>query len=205
MASIASSPSVNLEFAWLWEIRKHRNWQKLLLSMFFWDTGWPMPTLWVKNLIMSFWQCWPNFLALQSYVRAGTGHRRMLFAKYGIVVSTTFCQMCKTTLRVKKQDTKLLPITSQSANVDRFPKYFCFAVWLCGKFATTHIYMFHHALHMSLHCLVKYLCSNNHNAQEVIEANCHVRLSHWKNCFKTFVWYNIHYLIHQQKMFTQAI
>ena len=29
---------------------------------------------------------------------------------------------------------------------------------------------------MSLHYLVKYLCSKNRNSQEVIEANCHVRL-----------------------------
>jgi len=33
---------------------------------------------------------------------------------------------------------------------------------------------------MSLHYLVKCLCSNNRYAQEVIEANCHVRLSHSK-------------------------
>jgi len=26
---------------------------------------------------------------------------------------------------------------------------------------------------MSLHCLVKYLCSENYHAREVIEANCH--------------------------------
>ena len=28
----------------------------------------------------------------------------------------------------------------------------------------------------------------NHSAQEVIEANCHVRLSHSKTVFKIFVW-----------------
>ena len=39
-------------------------------------------------------------------------------------------------------------------------------------------------LNMSLHCLVKYLCSKNRHAQEVIEDNCRVR----KNCFKIFVW-----------------
>ena len=28
----------------------------------------------------------------------------------------------------------------------------------------------------------------NRNTQEVIEANCHIRLSHSTNCFKIFVW-----------------
>ena len=32
-------------------------------------------------------------------------------------------------------------------------------------------------------CMLK-----NRNAQEVIEANCHVRLAHSKNCCKIFVW-----------------
>ena len=36
---------------------------------------------------------------------------------------------------------------------------------------------------MSLHYLVKYLCSKNCNAQELIEANGDVRLSHSKNFF----------------------
>jgi len=34
---------------------------------------------------------------------------------------------------------------------------------------------------MSLHYLMKYLCSETHHAQEVIEANCHVRLSWQKD------------------------
>jgi len=51
---------------------------------------------------------------------------------------------------------------------------------------------------MSLHYLVKYLRLNNHSAQEIIEENCHGRLSHRKT-FKIFVWQNIHYLIHYQK------
>ena len=36
---------------------------------------------------------------------------------------------------------------------------------------------------MSLHYLVKYLCSKNRYAHEVIKANCHVRLSHSKTHF----------------------
>jgi len=51
---------------------------------------------------------------------------------------------------------------------------------------------------MLLHYLVKYLCSKNRNAQEVIEENSHLRLSHSKNCFKIFVWVNIHSFNHQQ-------
>jgi len=60
---------------------------------------------------------------------------------------------------------------------------------------------------MSLHYLVKYLCSENHHAQKVIEANCHVRLSNSKNCFIIYVWENIHYLIQftYKMMFTPAI
>ena len=60
---------------------------------------------------------------------------------------------------------------------------------------------------MSLHYLVKYLCSVNHPAQKVIEANCHVRLSNSKNCFKIYAWENIHYLIQftYKMMFTPAI
>jgi len=37
---------------------------------------------------------------------------------------------------------------------------------------------------MSLHFFVKYPCSKNRHAQEVIEANCHVRLSHLKTVLK---------------------
>jgi len=37
---------------------------------------------------------------------------------------------------------------------------------------------------MSLHYIVKYLCSKNGSAQEVIEANCHIRLSHSKTVLK---------------------
>jgi len=43
-------------------------------------------------------------------------------------------------------------------------------------------------LKMLLHYLVKYLCSKNCHAQEVIEANCLVRLTHSKT-FKIFVCY----------------
>ena len=45
------------------------------------------------------------------------------------------------------------------------------------------ISIFHHTLNMSLHYLVKYLCLKNRNTQEVIEANCHVRLNHLKNFY----------------------
>jgi len=37
---------------------------------------------------------------------------------------------------------------------------------------------------MSLHYLVKYLCSINDRAPEEIGANCHVRLSHSKSLIK---------------------
>jgi len=37
---------------------------------------------------------------------------------------------------------------------------------------------------VSLHYLVKYLCSKNRNAQEVIEANCHVKLRPLKKLLK---------------------
>ena len=59
----------------------------------------------------------------------------------------------------KKQDIKLLPTTSP--NINWFSKFF----------------RWHHTLNMSLHYLVKYLCSKNRHAQEVIEANCHVQTS----------------------------
>jgi len=52
----------------------------------------------------------------------------------------------------KKQDTKRLPITS---DVNRFSN--SFAGRLSGKFATK--YFKYHTLNMSLHYLVKYLCS----------------------------------------------
>jgi len=61
--------------------------------------------------------------------------------------------MYRYTPSVKKQDTKLLPITS--ANVNRFSN--SFAGRLSGKFATKHFK--YHTLNMSLHYLVKYLCS----------------------------------------------
>ena len=47
---------------------------------------------------------------------------------------------------------------------------------------------------MSLHYLVKYLCSKNRNAEEVIEAFYRVRLSHSKNSLKISVWKNILFL-----------
>ena len=46
--------------------------------------------------------------------------------------------------------------------------------------------MSYHTLSMSLHYLVKYVCSKNRHAQEVIEANCHVSLSHSKTVLKYF-------------------
>jgi len=52
-----------------------------------------------------------------------------------------------------------------------------FAGRLGGKFATNHISIFHHTLPMSLHYLVKYLCSKNDRFPEEIEANCHVTLT----------------------------
>ena len=36
---------------------------------------------------------------------------------------------------------------------------------------------------VSLHYLVKYMCSKNHHVQEANEANCHVRFSQSENCF----------------------
>jgi len=39
-------------------------------------------------------------------------------------------------------------------------------------------------LNMLLHYFVKYLCAGNRHAQEVIEANCHLRLSHSKTVLK---------------------
>jgi len=51
---------------------------------------------------------------------------------------------------------------------------------------------------MSLHYLVKNLCSNRH-AQGVSGVKCRVRLSHSKNGCKIFVWWNKQYLVTQQK------
>jgi len=48
---------------------------------------------------------------------------------------------------------------------------------------------------MSLHYLVKYLCSKNCHAQKVIEANCHVRLRHSKSSFKYLSDKNIYYYL----------
>jgi len=48
-----------------------------------------------------------------------------------------------------------------------------------------HISISHHTLSMSLHHIVKYLCWKNGSAQEVIEANCCVRL----RCLKTLLKY----------------
>ena len=59
---------------------------------------------------------------------------------------------------------------------------------LSGKFAT-HLYL-------NIPPYLKYVLTlpreismfKNRSVQEVIEANCHVRLSLSKNCFKIFVW-----------------
>jgi len=83
----------------------------------------------------------------------------------------------------EKQDTKLLPIASP--NVERFSTLFRGGL---SKFATDSYLIFHHTLYAAILYLVKYLCSKNRNAQEVIEANCRVRLGHSKNWFKIFVW-----------------
>jgi len=58
---------------------------------------------------------------------------------------------------------------------------------------------FYHTLVMSLHYLVKYLCSKNRYAQWVSAAKCRVSLSHSENCFKIFVWWNKEYLVPWQK------
>jgi len=49
---------------------------------------------------------------------------------------------------------------------------------LTGKFAVKAYLNIPPHLKYELHYLVKYLCSKNRSAQEVIEANFHVRLSH---------------------------
>ena len=54
---------------------------------------------------------------------------------------------------------------------------------LNGKFATSSYLNIPPHFNMSLHYLVKYLCSKNRNAQEVIEANYRIRLSHSKKLF----------------------
>ena len=47
---------------------------------------------------------------------------------------------------------------------------------------------------MSLHYLVKYLCSKNRHAHEVIEANCHLRLSHSSRAYFSVYYYtNVYY------------
>jgi len=55
-----------------------------------------------------------------------------------------------------------------------------FTVRLSGKFAIEPYLNIPPHLSMSVHYLVKNLCSENRHAQEVIEANCRVRLSHPK-------------------------
>jgi len=55
---------------------------------------------------------------------------------------------------------------------------------LSGEFVANHIQTSHHTLTMLLHYIVKYLCSKNRHSQELIEANCHVRLSHSKTLLK---------------------
>ena len=61
--------------------------------------------------------------------------------------------------KTQKQDTKLLPITSP--NIDRFTKFF--TVRLSRKFVTKSHFKCY-ALNVSLHYLVKYLCSKNRNS-----------------------------------------
>jgi len=67
-----------------------------------------------------------------------------------------------------------------------FQNFFTFG--LSDKFATNFIKISYHTLTMSLHYLVKYLCSKNRHPQEALEANGQVRLSHPKNSSKIFVW-----------------
>jgi len=85
-----------------------------------------------------------------------------------------------------QKNTKLLPITSP--NVNGFSKFFRRQTRLYERVQQDRIEISHHTLDMSLHYLLKYLCSKTCNAQQVIEANCHVRHSHSKNCFIIFVW-----------------
>ena len=67
-----------------------------------------------------------------------------------------------------------------------------FSARVTGKFATTNTY-----LNIPPH--LKYVAAlpcetsvfKNRNAQEVIEANCHVSLSHSKHCFEIIVWCKI--------------
>jgi len=51
---------------------------------------------------------------------------------------------------------------------------------------------------MSLHYFVKYLCAKNRHAQEVIDSNCCVRLSHTKTVLK-YLSGKISIIIHLQK------
>ena len=52
---------------------------------------------------------------------------------------------------------------------------------LSGKFETTsYLNIPPHLNYVAIHYFVKYRCSKNRHAQEVTEANCHVRLSHLK-------------------------
>jgi len=54
---------------------------------------------------------------------------------------------------------------------------------LTGKFATNSYLNIPPHLKRVTTPLVKYICSKNRNAQEVIEANCHVRLRPLKKLF----------------------
>ena len=68
---------------------------------------------------------------------------------------------------------------------------------LSGKFATnSYLNIPPHLICVvvSLHYLVKYVCSKNRHAQEIIEANFHVRLSHSEKNLKYLSGKNIHSL-----------
>ena len=79
----------------------------------------------------------------------------------------------------KKQDTKLLPVTS----VKRFSKFFLSLTDSVVNLQQNNIEVFQRTAAMSLHYVVKYMCSKNRHAQEVIEANCHLTHSHSKKLF----------------------
>jgi len=64
----------------------------------------------------------------------------------------------------------------------------CFTVRLCRKFVIKMYLNIPPRLKHVATLPVKYLCSKNCHAEEVIEADSRVRLSHSTNCFKMFVW-----------------
>ena len=106
------------------------------------------------------------------------------------------CPSCSPTNSVKalkapitsqKQDIKLFPYLPQILN--DFQNYFTDR--LSGKFATNSCLDIHCTLTVSLHYLVKYLCSKSRHAQQVIEANCHLRFNHSKKLLKYLVKYSL--------------